>query len=229
MADAALFRRTAAAAGLAGSAVLAAAATFVYQPTGGGRPADVLSTLGSAPDRAELSTVLFVLQGFAFVVAALAIGHLLRSRFPMLSSVGATLGAIGGFAEAVANTFTLGFLPMARDGAHRDAYLGVIAQADKLENVFSLAGLLGTVVGTMVLSIGVFRAHVGPRWVAPVLWAFLVLEFAGSGVAPALGLAAVTLAVIAFGALAVTVWKSPRAAWATVPEAAAPVPVPAVA
>jgi hypothetical protein len=118
---------------------------------------------------------------------------------------------------------------MARDGAHRDAYLALIAQADKLENPFSLAGLLGTVVGTLVLSMGVFRAGVGPRWVAPVLWAFLVLEFVGSGVAPVLGLAAATLAVIAFVTLAVTVWNSPRSAWAMVAETAAEVPAPAVA
>ena len=220
MADAALFRRTAATVGLAGSAVLAAAATFVYQPTGGGRPADVLSTLGRAPGRAEFSTVLFVLQGLAFMVAALAIGHLLRTRFPLLSGIGASLAALGGFADAVANAFTLAFLPMARDGAHRGAYLGVITEADKLENLFALVGLLGTVVGTLLLSIGLFRAHVGPRWVAPLLWAFLVLEFAGSGAAPVLGLAAVTLAVVAFGALGVTVSTMPRQAWATADEVA---------
>lgn len=225
MADAPLFRRTAAATGLAGSAVLAAAATFVYQPSGGGRPADVLSSLHSAPGRAELSTALFVLQGFAFVVAALAIGHLLRGRFPLLSSVGATVAALGGFAESVANTFTLAFLPMAEDPAHRGAYLGVITQADRLENLFSLAGLLGTVIGTLLLSIGLFRAHVGPRWVAPALWVFLVLEFVGGGVAPVLGLAAVTLGVVAYAALAATVWTSPRAAWTTA-EDSAPVPVP---
>lgn len=223
MADPAPFRRTAGAVGLAGSAVLAAVATLVYQPTNGGRPAAVLNTLGSAPGRAELATVLFILQGFAFLVAALAIGHLVRGRFPLLSGVGAALGAVGGFAEAVASAFTLAFLPMARDGAHHDAYLGVIAEADKAENLFSLAGLLGTVVGTLLLSIALFRAHVGPRWVGPVLWAFLVLEFVGSGVAPVLGLAAVTLAVLAFTALAVTVWGSPRSAWATALELSAEV------
>jgi hypothetical protein len=226
MADAALFRRTAGAVGLAGSAVLAAAATFVHQPTAGGKPADVLTALARTPGRAELSTVLFVLQGLGFVVAALAIGHLLRGRFPLLSGIGAALGAIGGFAEAVASTFTLAFLPMARDGAHRDAYVGVVTEADKVQNLFSLAGLLGTVIGTLLLSIGVFRAHVGPRWVGPALWAFLVLEFVGSGVAPVLGLAAVTLALIAFVALAVTVWTSPRAGWATVSETSEPVPAP---
>lgn len=229
MADAALFRRTAGAAGLAGSAVLAAAATFLYEPTGGGRPAAVLDTLARAPGRAEWSAVLFVLQGLAFILAALALGHLLRGRFPLLASTGVTIAALGGFAEAVATTFTLVFLPMARDGAHRDAYVVVIAQADKAQNLFSLAGLLGTVLGTLMLSIGVFRAAVGPRWVGPALWAFLLLEFAGSAVAPVLGIVAVVLAVIAFGALAVTVWTSPRSAWTTSTEAPAQAPAPVIA
>lgn len=229
MADAALFRRTAGAAGLAGSAVLAAAATLVYQPTSGGVPTAVLDAFAKAPGRAELSTVLFVLQGFAFIVAALAMGHLLRNRFPRLSSVGAALAALGGFAEAVANAVTLSFIPMARDGAHRDAYVAVITEADRLQNLFSLVGLLGTVVGTLVLSIGVFRAHVGPRWVGPALWAFLLLEFVGSAIAPVLGLAAVTLAVIAFVALAATVWTSPRSAWATAEETSAKAPAPVTA
>jgi len=222
MADAARFRRSTAAAGLAGSAVLAAAGTLVHHPAGGGVPARVLDSLQRAPGAAETSAVLFVLQGFAAILAALAIGHLLRERFPLLSSVGTCLAAVGGFAEAVATTFTLVFVPMAQDPAHRAAYLGVITQADRVQNLFGLVGLAGTVIGTLVLSIGLFRASVGPRWVAPAIWVFLVLEFAGSGAAPAMGLAAVTVGVLAYAALAVTVWTSPRAGWMTATEAAAP-------
>jgi hypothetical protein len=117
---------------------------------------------------------------------------------------------------------------MARDTAHHGTYLGVITQADRVENLFSLVGLLGTVVGTL-LSIGIFRAQVGPRWAGPAIWAFLVLEFAGTGFGPAFGLAAVTLGVIAYTALAVTVWTSPRASWMTAAEASVPVPVPTLA
>jgi hypothetical protein len=229
MADAANFRRTTAATGLVGSAVLAAAATVIYQPHTGGVPAAVLTSLQRDPASANLSAILMVLQGFAAVIAALAIGHLLRDRFPLLSSVGTSLAALGGFAEAVATTFTLAFLPMAQDPAHHATYLQVIAQADRLQNLFSLVGLLGTVIGTLLLSIGLFRAHINPRWAAPTIWAFLVLEFVGSGFAPAFGLAAVTLGVIAYTALAVTVWTSPRTAWMTAAEAAPPVPVPTVA
>jgi hypothetical protein len=226
MADAARFRRTTAAVGLVGSAVLAAAATLIYQPTGGGVPARMLDSLHRAPGAAQTSAVLFVLQGFAAIVAALAIGHLLRERFPLLSSVGTALAAIGAFAEAVATAFTLAFVPMAEDPAHRDAYLGVITQADRVQNLFGLVGLAGTVLGTLVLSIGIFRAHVGPRWVAPAIWVFLVLEFVGAGAAPAIGLAAVTVGVLAYAALAVTVWTSPVGGWKTAVEATTPAAVP---
>lgn len=229
MADPARFRRTTAAAGLVGSAVLAAAATLIYRPTGGGVPARVLDSLQRTPGAAQTSAVLFVLQGFAAILAALAIGHLLRERFPLLSSVGACLAAVGGFAEAVATTFTLVFVPMAQDPAHRGAYLGVITRADRVQNLFGLVGLAGTVIGALVLSIGIFRASVGPRWVAPAIWVFLVLEFVGSGAAPAVGLAAVTVGVLAYAALAVTVWTSPLDGWRTATEATAPVAAPAPA
>jgi hypothetical protein len=62
--------------------------------------------------------------------------------------------------------------------------------------------------------------------VAPAIWAFLVLEFVGSGLAPAIGFAAVTLGVIAYTALAVTAWTSPRAGWMTAAQAATPLPEP---
>ena len=229
MADAALFRRTAAATGLVGSAVLAAAATLVHQTTSGGVPTAVLDDLQRDPAAGRVSAVLFVLQGLAAIVAALAIGHLLRDRPPVLSSVGAGLAALGAFAEAVATTFTLAFVPMAQDPAHRAAYVSVIDQADRVQNLFGLVGLVGTVVGTLLLSIGLFRAHVGPRWVAPAIWAFLVLEFVGSGIAPAVGFAAVSLGVIAYTALAVTAWNSPRTAWMTATEASANVLEPTTA
>lgn len=92
-----------------------------------------------------------------------------------------------------------------------------------------LVGLLGTAVGTVVLPIGVFRAHVDPCWAWPALWAFLALELVGSAVAAMLGLAAATLAVIAFVALAATVWSSPRSTWASGAGNPAETPAPAMA
>jgi hypothetical protein len=229
MASPALFRRNAAAAALVGSAVLAAASTFLYQPSGGGRPAQVLSDLHDAGTRAQVATVLFVLFQLAAMVAALGIGHLLRDRFPRLSGIGAGVAAVGAFADAVASTFTLAFVPMAEDASRRGEFTAIVTSADKVQNLFSLVGLLGTVVGTLLLSIGLFRAAVGPRWAPVLLWAFLVLEFVGSAVSPVLGLAAVALALIAYCGLAMTVARTPASAWETGTRTDPAVPVAATA
>jgi hypothetical protein len=64
-------------------------------------------------------------------------------------------------------------------------------------------GLAGTVLGLLLLSIGLFRAGVGPRWVGPALWAFLVVEFIGSAISPRASYLSGVLFLAAFGALAV--------------------------
>ncbi len=215
MSDTALFRRNAAAVGLIAAPILAAASRFLYQPSGGNKPADLLTALHDAHGRAVASTVLFVLYALPFMVAALGIGHLLRGRSAKLSNIGVAFAIVGGFCDAVASSFTLVYTQMAQDVTHRDAHIAVIDQANKIEGLFSIVGALGTVVGILLLSIGLFRSHIGPRWVAPLLWAFLILEFVGSTISASLGLVAVTIALIAYWALAITVWQSPRVAWDT--------------
>lgn len=215
MSDPAGYRRTAAALALVASPVLAVGSRFLYQPKGGNDPAVLLAALHQAHGRALVSGLLFTLQTLPFMIAALGIGHLLRERAPRLSSIGATVAVLGGFADAVASTFTLAYAQLAQDVAHRDAYVAVIKQTTKIEGLFGIVGALGTVIGLLLLSIGLFRSRTGPRWVAPLIWVFIVLEFAGSGIAPSIGLASVTVLLIAYWALALTVWQSPRDSWAT--------------
>ena len=75
------------------------------------------------------------------------------------------------------------------------------------------AGLLGTVLGVLLLSIALFRSRTGPRWVGPVLWAFLVVEFVGSNLSEWASPVSVALYAVALGAIALTVHRSPAAAW----------------
>ena len=82
-------------------------------------------------------------------------------------------------------------------------------------------GLLGTVLGSLLLSIGPWRAHVAPRWVAPVLWAFLVVEFAGSAVSEWSSQVAVVLYLVALSAVALTIWRTPASSWHTGRDAVA--------
>lgn len=211
----AVYRRYAAAIGLLTSSLLAAISRFLYQPRDGNDPAKLLSNLNASHSAALAASLLFAIGQLAFIAAALGLGHLLRGRFAKLSSIGATLAVVGAFCEAVATSFFLVYNQMAQDVGHRAAYVAVLKQTGKIEGLFSIVGALGTVVGLLLLSIGVFRARIGPRWVAPLLWAFLVLEFVGSSANPSIGLASVTVALIAYWALAFAVRRSPETAWET--------------
>ncbi|HEY0933900.1 MAG TPA: hypothetical protein VGD91_09170, partial [Trebonia sp.] len=54
----------------------------------GNQPAQLVTALHAHGGRAELAAVLFILQELPFMIAALGLGHLLRGRFPKLSSFG---------------------------------------------------------------------------------------------------------------------------------------------
>lgn len=212
----AVFRRTAAAVALLAAASFAAASRFLYQPRDTS-PAAMHSSFSTAHGRALASTVLFVVAELPAIGAALGIGHLLRLRRPVLSNIGTSLAVAGAFADAVAGTFTLAFVEVAQVPSTAGSYADVVGRARIVEHGFSLVGLLGTVLGLLLLSIGLFRAHIGPRWVPPLLWAFLVLEFVGSSILPVLGLLSVLLLLAAYTALAVTVARGNTAEWATMP------------
>lgn len=74
-------------------------------------------------------------------------------------------------------------------------------------------GLLGTVLGLVLLTIGLWRSHVGPRWVPPALLAFMLVEFVGTAITPWAAAVGGTLQLAAFGALALTIVRSPLDSW----------------
>jgi hypothetical protein len=80
--------------------------------------------------------------------------------------------------------------------------------------LFSVVGLAGTVVGLLLLSIGLFRGHVGPRWAGPALWAFLVVEFVGTSMSGSASYLSGLLFLSAFLALALEARRS----WDDEPE-----------
>lgn len=206
-------RRRAAVVALVAAPVLSAVSE-VLQPDLGASSADRLAALdGPLP---AVSAVAFLVSQLPMLVAVLAIGHLLRTRSPRLSAWGTGLGVVGAFGHTVFGGMSLAWLAMAAQGpADRAAYARVL---DSISNspamLFSLAGLAGTVLGVLLLSIGLFRAGVGPRWVGPVLWAFLVIEFVGTSVSASAAYLSVLCFVAAFVTLAVHVARQPLAAWA---------------
>ena len=165
-------------------------------------PAERLAGFADGPTPA-VSAVAFLLMQLPMLVAFLTIGRLLVPRTPRISAWGTGLSVMGCFGHVVFGGLSMAHLVMAHDAAHRGVYAGLLADIEGSPvMVFAVAGLLGTVLGQLVLGIGLYLARIGPTWVAPALWAFLVLEFFLSNVTPWASYLAVVLMGAAFWALA---------------------------
>jgi len=215
MKNTATFRRAAAAVALVTTAVLSVV-SIVLAPPFPGDVIDQLAEIDKAGTSASISVLTFALAQLPFMVGVLGIGHLLRSRAPVLANIGATLAVIGGFGHSVFGGVSMVQLEMAADAPNRAVHAQVLEQLQSGPTVaFMAMGLLGTVLGILLLSIALFRARVVPRWVPVALWAFLVIEFVGSNLSdwatPVSGL----LYVVSLTAIATTIWRSPASLWAT--------------
>lgn len=203
------FRQTIGALSLVASSVLAAV-SVVLQPDLGSSSAQRLSALADGPLPA-ISAVGFVVSQLPMMISFLAIGQLLRTHAPLLAAWGTSLGVLGAFGHTVFGGTSLIYVAMAHDPTHRAAYVSLL---DSLNNspvmLFSLLGLAGTVIGLLLLSIGIFRAGITPRWVGPALWAFLLVEFVVSGISRYASYLSVILLAAAFLALAKEVRGTPE-------------------
>lgn len=192
------------------TAPVLAAVSVVLQPDLGNSSAQRLDAMadGSLP---AVSAVAFLLSQLPMMLAFVVIGLLLRTRAPRLSAWGATLGVLGAFGHTVFGGTSMIYLAMARDRSHRTTYISLM---DSLNNgpvmLFSVLGLAGTVLGLLLVSIGVFRAGIGPRWVGPALWAFLLVEFVVSGISRYASYLSVILFAAAFLALAAELRRTPE-------------------
>ncbi len=145
-----------------------------------------LATIADARASASAAAQMFLWSQLPFAVAVVGLAAWLRPRFPRLTIIGGVFGVLGAFGHTVAGAWTLTQVVMADEPAHRDAYSQLIAAQEQSPLIvsFLLLGVVGTVVGMLLLSIAHFRSHVHPRWVGPVLWVWLVVEFVGSGISP---------------------------------------------
>ena len=219
MKNPATFRRTAAAVGLVTTAALMVV-SIVLAPPFPGDFEEFLAGVDDAGSAATISALGFTLAQLPFLAAVLGIGHLIRPGAPVLSNVGTTLAVIGGFGHAVYGGVSMVQLSMAADAANHAVHAQILTDVESGPAVaFMAMGLLGTVLGLLLLAIGLWRARVEPRWVGPVLGAFLVVEFAGSALTEWSAYVSGVLYVLAFGALAATIWRSPDELWQTAAEA----------
>ncbi|TPG16811.1 hypothetical protein [Pedococcus bigeumensis] len=218
------YRRNIAAAGLIATAVLSAV-SVALQPALTGDGAQRLSALRDAAPSAAISAATFVLAQLPLIVGVLGIGHLLRSRAPKLSASGATLAVLGAFGHAVIGGVMLLQVAMATDSdaGRRTAYAALVDQMGNTPvMLFSLAGLAGTVVGLLLLAVGLWRSQVVARWVPATLIAFLVVEFAGGAVSDAASYLSSVCLLAAFGGTAIAILRSPAHSWSTPANLPAP-------
>ena len=213
MKDTALFRRDAAALGLLLNAVLSAVSVMLAPAFPSGA-ADRLAAIDDGGTSAAASAALFVAAQLPLLAGLLGIAHILRDRAPVLSSVGGSLGIVGAFGHSVFGGISLAYVVMAAHPDDRAAYATLV---DRIEStpimVFTLQGLAGTVLGMLLLSIGLFRSRLVPRWMPVVVWLFIVVEFVGTGLSDSASYLSAVLVVLAFGAIAREIHRTPRDAW----------------
>ncbi len=221
MKDTANLRRVGTATALVLAAALSVAWTLLEPPFPSGY-AERLAAVDQAGTSAAVSAALFVVSQLPMLVAVLGIAQVARHRAPVAANLGAALAVLGVFGHAVFGGVSLVTVVMAGDAANRSVYADLLAQVESSPvMVFAAAGLLGTVLGLLVLGIGLWRSGAVPRWVPGLLWAFLVLEFVGSALSEYAGYVAGTCFLIVFGTLAAHVWRSPREEWIHTGPAAA--------
>ncbi|MGH3362447.1 MAG: hypothetical protein ACRDOM_08310 [Nocardioides sp.] len=213
MKDTATFRRTAVALSLFAAVVTSAAWTLTMPPFPDGYDAR-LAAIDAAGASATVSAVFFPVSQLFMLGAVLGIAHLIRRGAPILSNLGGSIAVVGTLAHAIFGGVNLMTLRMAADEGNRQIHAALLEDFESSPfMILAAAGLLGTVLGFLLLSIGLFRSRVVPRWVPALMWAFLVVEFVGTSLSDYATYVSALALALSFGALARHVLQTPRADW----------------
>ena len=177
--------------------------------------ADRLGGIDQAGAGAWVSSALFIATQPLMLVVYLGIAHLLRDHAPRVAIASCLVGFLATFGEAVMGGTALVYLTMASQGDNRELFAGVWEQMESSPvMVFAMLGFGGTVLTLILLSIGLFRSRIFPRWVPALVWAFFLLEFFGSALTSYASYAAVVCLIVAFGVIARHVVQTPSSDWA---------------
>jgi hypothetical protein len=179
----------------------------VTAPDFSGDTDDLLASIADGGGLVALSAMTFVLAQLPFVVGMVGLARWLHPS--RVAAVGGVLAALGGFGHAVYGGVMLSQTVMAADTANRPVYADLLTDLEGAAVLipFMVLGLLGTVLGFLLLSIAWWRSRTEPRWVAPLLWAFLLVEFVGSNVSDWAAYLSVLLYAAALGTAA---WRLGR-------------------
>lgn len=185
----------------------------------------LLATVDKHPTTSLVSALTFVLAQLPLLVAAVAIGGMVIPRKPLLGGLGVALTVIGAFGHSVYGGVAMVQLEMAADSAHHGIHADLLTDLESSPLVLFMAmGLLGTVLGLLLLAIGLWRSHSVAGWIPAALALFLVTEFVGSSITDWAAYASSSLYLAALTGLAVAGWQQPAGSAETPSEPVAEQP-----
>lgn len=169
--DADNFRRT-----VAGLALISAPLAFggsdvirLYIEGGAQEGAEQLAAIAASPGLWQAAAALNMIGIILFVPAILGLMHLLRERSTVLGHVGGGLALIGFLGWAAHNRGYYGFMGAASTSEiERGQMVGFIEHSMMTPNTvyYVLMFLVGSLLGMLFLSVGLYRARVTYRWAA---------------------------------------------------------------
>lgn len=169
---------------------------------------ELLQNLAEAPAQAAAAAAAFTLSQLLLIGAVLAIGDIARAGAPRLIGTGMVLALLGAFGHSVFGGLRLALFGML-DAAGRPQYAAAMDRTyDSPIMLFAAMGLLGTVLGLLLLAIGLLRSRTVAPWIPACLIGFLIAEFIGSNLSSWASLAAVALYGAALLGIAGTVTRS---------------------
>lgn len=162
-----------------------------------------------------ISAQAFLWAQAALIVGIVGVAHALRGRATVLSAIAAGMILIG----AVGHAASAGFA-FVETAATTDAARDTVTAAVNGPAFPAIAiAMVGTVVGSVILAIALFRAGRSTWWVAGVLLGWVITEFFLSSMGTWAAILSGALLIAAFGGLAWNVLRSDPRQWTTALEA----------
>ena len=189
----------------AGATAVCTVVFVATQPTLPQDSSELLATIARSPSSAATSMFAFALSQLFVIGVVLAIGDLARDGARRVVGTGMVLAVVGAFGHAVFSGTRLSYLGMLTEQGRPENAAAIDRLADSPVMIFAVAGLLGTVLGLLLLGVGLWRSRSVARWIPAALWLFLLLEFVGSAFTSWGSIAAVTAYCAGLAGLAVAV------------------------
>jgi hypothetical protein len=175
-----------------------------------------LTLIAASPSMWQAAMILNMLGVILSMPAVLGLLHLLHDRGAVWGHVGGGLYLIGVLGLAAHNAGYYGTLAAASaPGVDQDQAVRFVQAAETIPGnvVWLLTLLAGSLLGTILLGVGLFRARVVPRWTAVLMLLSVVVSFfAGDGLL--IPLISSTLGFIGLGAIGGMVLRQSDTDWA---------------